>query len=1260
MPHALFRGFYYIYAINAIDSVSTIFKIRVLLVILTLGFIGTATTIHLTYSERSLLLHEGRTIERNLQKKEAKIREFLTDSTRVANLITAEDDPVYAEHIIDEFVKRHNIGVLVYASNELVFWTWDRFVPKTDAGVRPGSSLMQADNGWYLFVKEVRGTMSLLFLVPIKAEFQMNNTYLRNDFASDLIETNNLDIANYDDPDTYHVRALDGRYLFSVQLSGGQYSSFYAGLELTMWMLAGFCILVLVNMLCVWIAKRGWVWTSVLMFAVLLGLSRYIELSTGWLSTQFNMGLFDPRYFASSFFSPHLAGFAINVFVFSWFVAYVYAFRRQLDVRRFVGRPIWSAVLMVVFGAVIYGVCYGMATAFEGLVGNSDINFDLTNILGLTGYSWLGILTLWFCLASLVFIIDVLVVIARKLYPRHQRLVLIIAIGTLALLIGKMALGTFTLTLPFVCALIILRAWYPTFQGKSDFAVLISTLLLIAGISAVKHSEVRRAKTLEEQKFTIQKVVAAEDVNAEILFFDLEREIARDPLLIAYFKNPEDFDGNHLEEHLKKTYLSGYLSKYEFAAAEYDTNLHPIGNSSPRRLLDYRDKVISGAIKVADNLNFYRARGSFGSFEYFAQLPIVDEGEQYGILLIELKNRSFAQRRMSPDVLIDGRIEQQQSDALSQYAYAFYQDGNLISQFGKYRYPLTDGIYPPDRRRYVPLGNYGGFSHLMYRPNESTMVVLSKPERNYWAQIASLSFLFLVFLLLSFTAYVIQWVLLTLNSHGFSLRNLRWSWLIFKNRILYRTRIQTFMVVAVVFTLIIAGVITYLNISRQFRKQLEESALLYVADVAKGLEARGVVERGGAAGTFTDESFNVIAESMARNLNLYNTDGELILTTEPRIFDLKMMSRYMDATAYIQLAEYEQMQFGIDKQLGDLHYFTAYAPIRNEHYQALAYLSLPVYGIQKDFDENVGMLLNTLINIYALVILILGLFAVFVANKITAPLTLVQRTLAKTTIGRQNEPIFWKRNDEIGSLIREYNLMIVALEQSANKIMQAERESAWREMAKQVAHEIKNPLTPLKLGVQLLERSWREKDPNFDEKFKRFSQSFVEQIDSLSHIASEFSNFAKMPDTKLENVSIMEILATVVDVFQNNSGVNISLRSNPVDDPFVVKGDRDQLLRSFNNLIKNSIEACASKRRCRINIHVSRDNDQAVAIMVQDNGEGISPEIQKKLFQPNFTTRSSGTGLGLAFVKQAIEGMGGTVRYHTVIGRGTTFYLSIP
>src|SRR5690606_30441647 len=308
----------------------------------------------------------------------------------------------------------------------------------------------------------------------------------------------------------------------------------------------------------------------------------------------------------------------------------------------------------------------------------------------------------------------------------------------------------------------------------------------------------------------------------------------------------------------------------------------------------------------------------------------------------------------------------------------------------------------------------------------------------------------------------------------------------------------------------------------------------------------------------------------ASDLNLYGIDGQLTYSTQPRIYDLRLTSRYINPNAWLHLAKQQRSEFIQHEQIGNMNYIAAYAPIRNDSYEPIAFLSLPYYSYQKEFDQNVGMLLNTLVNIYALVILVLGLFAVFVANKITAPLALVQRSLAKTTIGSQNEPIFWKRHDEIGSLIREYNLMIAALEQSANTIMRSERESAWREMAKQVAHEIKNPLTPLKLGIQQLERSWREKDPRFDERFERFSSSFVEQIDSLSRIASEFSEFAKMPDIQLKEVDIVDIIDNAAEVFNNNAEVDIRIAKLCDDEHIVILGDRDQLLRTFNNLIKNS------------------------------------------------------------------------------------------
>jgi two-component system nitrogen regulation sensor histidine kinase NtrY len=185
-------------------------------------------------------------------------------------------------------------------------------------------------------------------------------------------------------------------------------------------------------------------------------------------------------------------------------------------------------------------------------------------------------------------------------------------------------------------------------------------------------------------------------------------------------------------------------------------------------------------------------------------------------------------------------------------------------------------------------------------------------------------------------------------------------------------------------------------------------------------------------------------------------------------------------------------------------------------------------------------------------------------------------------------------------------------------------------MAKQVAHEIKNPLTPLKLGLQLLDKSWRDKDPKFDQKFERFSNSFVEQIESLSNIASEFSAFAKMPDTRIERINIFDMLGQAVIIFKQMD--NVSIRMMTQETPFHISADRDQLLRCFNNLLKNAIEATPTGRACiiEINFLVTSKN---VLLTIKDNGNGIPENMRDKIFEPNFTTKSSGTGLGLAFVK---------------------------
>src|SRR5690606_7460184 len=226
-----------------------------------------------------------------------------------------------------------------------------------------------------------------------------------------------------------------------------------------------------------------------------------------------------------------------------------------------------------------------------------------------------------------------------------------------------------------------------------------------------------------------------------------------------------------------------------------------------------------------------------------------------------------------------------------QYSFAFYRDGTLVSQYGDYVYPLSSEAYPPDQRKYIPLGNEGGFDHMMYRPNSRTLIVVSQPQQSSWKQLAALSFIFLVFLLFAILAFISRWLVLTLNSNDFSLRNLRWSFLILTNRVLYSTRIQTFMVAAVVFTLIIAGIITYFSVSSQFRKQQENSVLKYVIDISRRLESRMSNVSEITSGIHNDEQFQAMAESIASDLNLYGTDGQLVYSTQPRIYDLRLTSR---------------------------------------------------------------------------------------------------------------------------------------------------------------------------------------------------------------------------------------------------------------------------------------------------------------------------------------------------------------------------------
>jgi signal transduction histidine kinase len=406
-----------------------------------------------------------------------------------------------------------------------------------------------------------------------------------------------------------------------------------------------------------------------------------------------------------------------------------------------------------------------------------------------------------------------------------------------------------------------------------------------------------------------------------------------------------------------------------------------------------------------------------------------------------------------------------------------------------------------------------------------------------------------------------------------------------------------------------------------------------------------------------DELLRKFSNVFYTDINLYDENGELLATSRGEIFDRQLLSLRMNRLVYEDLSGGRASEIIHEEHIGELNYISAYVPLLNGENQFLAYLNLPYFTQSGALTRDVTNMVVAVINIYLILLLVILGLSVFLADRITQPLRMIQSRIARISLSEKNETITYHRSDEIRGLVEEYNYMVQELEKSAELLAQSERESAWREMAKQIAHEIKNPLTPMKLNVQHLQRAFGEgvADPAMVE---RISSTLIEQIDSLSAIANEFSDFAKMPKASSSRLELVSKLQNLLQLFNATERAEIILEPVPRKEVFVF-ADKEQLMRVFINVVKNGLQSVPRNRKGVIRISLAVEGQTAV-VSITDNGNGIPEDIRDRLFQPNFTTKSGGMGMGLAISSSIVRSMGGKIWYDTVHGKGTTFYVSLP
>jgi len=404
---------------------------------------------------------------------------------------------------------------------------------------------------------------------------------------------------------------------------------------------------------------------------------------------------------------------------------------------------------------------------------------------------------------------------------------------------------------------------------------------------------------------------------------------------------------------------------------------------------------------------------------------------------------------------------------------------------------------------------------------------------------------------------------------------------------------------------------------------------------------------------FRDEIYE-IALVQNINFNIYDLQGQLIKSSRPK-FEIDSISTCLDAEVLNNLASTSTKRYVEQKSASGFDYQATYTYISDKRFKHVGILNLPYYEDNSFNDKELKEILLRLTGAYLLLMLLAIGLAYFISKYITRSLQTISDRLNQTDLTKRNEKIIVENpSEEIGKLITSYNEMIDELEISAAKLAKGEREQAWREMAKQVAHEIKNPLTPMRLSVQNFERKFNPNDPDIAKKVSEYSKTLIQQIDTMSSIASAFSNFANMPAQQNETLNFVKIVKMAVDIFDENY-----IHFDAEEEEIIAKLDKTQLIRVVTNLVKNATQAIANVASPHVLVTVSKDGN-FVKMTVEDNGLGIPLEVKEKIFEPKFTTKTSGMGLGLGMVRNIVENYKGTISFTSEPNNGTVFTVRFP
>jgi two-component system, NtrC family, nitrogen regulation sensor histidine kinase NtrY len=1143
-------------------------------------------------------------------------------------------------------LRKEGITLLVYADSSLVFWSDNSFdVPLTPFTRNRNDKLVPIQNGFFLKEKVEYSDTIIIGLLRIYSNYDIENRLLRNGFPDFLRLPQTATISTTPELSDYHVNGPDGGYLFSIVFHHEKENSLLIILPVFSWILFLIFLLLVVDDLALLLALNRMPAIAVL-FKVLLFTLFYYLLLNGMIPGVLKR---TELFMLSNFSIGPLIPSVGHIFILGILVADAARSFFKLFPAEPGGGDKVSGMFLLFTMAQVPGTI--MVILFHqvliSMVSHPNINFEGFRVAELSFLSVMGVTSLFLLVLGPGFYLIKIV----RVYGRLNFTPFIIAVAINMLIIADAGLfGVSTgipLALFYLITLILLRLQFRERIGLLNLAALFSIGFSIYGTWYISSISVENER--ENLRVMAVSYAAEHDPAAEYLLLDLNETIMTDSILRGMM-GKKDFGGSEAKEisdYLQEVYFGNYWTNYDFSMVmcnEKSSLMVEAGEMVLSDCFSFFGERIKNEGEPVTGTNFHFINNKTGRPCYMGAFYYPAQGGGTNGLFIELFSFVNAFREGYPELLIDQKY--MRAVGPMKYSFAKYIDGNLVLNTGDFPYWTNDRELTEEKDGYL-FFERDGYNHVLYR-NDNISVILSRPEIPFINRVVSFAWLFIFLITLS-TAMA----LLYRRIPGSSLASLN-----------FRQKLQAAFVGVILFSFVgIAAGAAWLSIeqyrSRHFDNIREKASSVYI-ELEHKLDNETTLSEGWSDGKYMSlgELLVKFSNVFYTDINLYDSEGMLLATSRPEMFIRDLTSRRMDKLAHLSLSELAESEYIAWEKTGSLEYLSIYMPFYNSRNELLAYMNIPYFRMQSVLAAEISNLIVAIVNFSLLMILATMSLGVFISDRITSPIRMLGNVLSSVRLGKRSERLIYTANDEIGDLVRQYNTMVEELEESARKLTASEREFAWREMARQIAHEIKNPLTPMKLNIQQLEKTWKDGKPGFEKKLEKFTKSQIEYIDTLSSIATAFSSFARLPKANPVQIDLLEQIKTSLELFKNSG--NITFRINcQTTSKIGVYADREHLNSVFANLIKNGIQAIPPDRQGVIKIGLKVAGDM-VTVTISDNGTGIPADLRDRLFTPYFTTKSSGTGLGLSIVKRFVEGMGGEISFVSDNENGTTFSLVLP